>query len=151
MHELDERRRAALAALARDVSQEARGAVLEAMFLMAAVDDEVSEVEIRELARACAPLVGELSSGDVEGLLMSMHATLAEDGWERRARSVGAALAGGPAAETAFSLAARVALADDYVVGAESDAMDALADALGVDADRRAELLRAAFDELFGP
>lgn len=150
MQELDERRRAALAARATGVSDDAKGAVLEAMFLMAAVDGDVSEVEIRELARACKPLVGDVSNGDVEGMLLSMHATLAEEGWERRAKSIGQAIAGGPVAELAYSLAVRVALADDYVVGVESDAMDALADALGIDLDRRGELLREAYDELFG-
>ncbi|MCC6649360.1 MAG: hypothetical protein IT374_27785 [Polyangiaceae bacterium] len=150
MQELDERRRGALAARAAEVGDEEKGAVLEAMFLMAAVDDDVSEVEIGELARACRPLLGDVSSGDVEGMLQAMHATLAEDGWGPRAKAVGAALAGGPAAELAFSLAARVALADDYVVGAESDARDALADALASGVDRRGELLREAYDELFG-
>lgn len=150
MHDLDERRQASLAARAGDVSDEAKGAVIEAMFLMAAVDGDVSEVEIRELARACRPLVGEVSNGDVEGMLLSMHAQLAEEGWDRRAASVGKALVGGPAAETAYSLAVRVALADDYVVGVESAAMDSLADALGIDLDRRNVILREAYDELFG-
>lgn len=150
MQELDERRMAALGARAAEVGADERGAVLEAMFLMAAVDGDVSEVEIRELARACRPLVGDVSSGDVEGMLLSMHAVLAEEGWERRARSIGGALAGSAVAELAYSLAVRVALADDYVVGVESDAMDTLADALGLDLDRRGALLREAYDELFG-
>ena len=149
MHKLDDERLAAALAAAEEAGTD-RGAVLEAMFLMAAADGEVSEVEIAQFASRCGPLVGEVAPSEVEGMFLEWGAALEEEGWERRVRSVGKALVGTPLAEVAFRAAVAVALADDYVVGAESHAMDVLAEALGIGLDEAHGVVREVYDELFG-
>jgi hypothetical protein len=149
-----------ISSLAADVSVAAQGAaevtpeqveaVLEAMFLMAVVDGEVSEIEIRQFARSCEPLVGEVSEGDVEGTLMTMAGTLADEGWPKRVEAVGKVLAGSAVRDQAFRLAVAVALVDDYVANAEAAAIDALSSALSLGAEHSDALVKQVYGELFG-
>lgn len=150
MRPLEQERTAKLKELAARVPAEKLFPVVEAMFLMAAVDGDVSQAEARELGRSLAPLFGSLSEGDVEGLLADHAARLDEDGWETRVAAVAKDVRGTELAEVAYRLAVSVALADDFVVGAESQAMDEMADAFGVDQDRAHALVREVYDELFG-
>jgi uncharacterized tellurite resistance protein B-like protein len=124
-------------------------AILEVMFLMAAVDGEVSEEEIRQFAQSCEPLVGEMTEADVEGTLVGMSGLLAEEGWDRRARQVGAVLQPSAFRELAFRMAVAVAMVDDYVAGAEAAAIDTLAGSFGIDPERASQLMRAVYKDLF--
>lgn len=125
-------------------------AILEAMFLMAVVDGEVSEVEIRQFARSCEPLLGELTEGDVEGTLLAMAGTLADEGWPRRAQHVGRILSQSALRERAFRLAVAVAMADDFVANAEAAAIDTLSTAFGFDPEQSDLLVKQVYGELFG-
>lgn len=133
-----------------DASPDEVEAILEAMFLMAVVDGEVSDVEIRQFARSCEPLVGELTEGDVEGTLLTMAGTLADEGWPRRAAHVGQVLARSPLKERAFRLAVAVAMIDDYVANAEAAAIDTLSNAFGFEPEHSDALVKQVYGELFG-
>jgi len=89
--------------------------ILEAMFLMAAADGEVSPEEMQRFADSMDAIVEGASEADLEGMLAEMSALLEEEGWERRSRAVAKALNGKPAAEIAFRLATAVAFVDDSV------------------------------------
>jgi tellurite resistance protein len=148
MQELDDAQIAHLAPLASTAGAHAADLV-EAMFLMAAADGEISEVEIRTLARSCSRLGLSLTEAELEAKMHALHTAIEKDGWETRVSAVGKALSGTALAETAYRLAVSVALADDYVVGEEMNAMDTLAAALGIDSDRSHVILREVHDTLF--
>src|SRR5690242_7741019 len=87
--------------------------ILEAMFLMAAADGEVSHQEVERFADSVGAIVTGASEADVERMLGEMSGLLADEGWDRRARVVASALKGRPGAELAFRLATTVAFVDD--------------------------------------
>jgi len=124
--------------------------ILEAMFLMAAVDGEVSPEEMQHFANAMESIVEGASEADLEGTLAEMSALLEEEGWERRSRAVAKALKGKPAAEIAFRLATAVAFVDDAVAPEESNALDEMAMAMDISNDRAHEIMSEVHRELFG-
>ncbi len=162
MRKLDDRldRMEPLAALALAVAEGGEGgafgasgvieALLEAMFLMAIADGEVCEEEIRQFARSCERLLGEITEGDVEGMFLQWASLVAEEGWERRMRAIAGAAAGTPLAEPAFRLSVAIALADERVASEEVDGIDLMAQALGIDPGRSQEIMREVQEELFG-
>lgn len=149
MHELDETKIEHLAAASAALASGDRERMLEAMFLMAAADGDVSEIEIRAFARSCAKLGVELTEAALETRFLDLHSAIEREGWDARVAAVGRGLAGTAHAETAYRLAVSVALADDYVVGEEIHAMDALGAALGLTDDRAHAILREVHDALF--
>jgi tellurite resistance protein len=128
----------------------ARDAIVEAMFLLAAVDGRVTPLEVAQFADGIEAAFGADAEADVEALVARLADRLAAEGWERRLAAVKAALAGTEHAETAYRLAAAVAFVDDTIEHAEAAALEALGGALGVDADRAQALLRDVRVELFG-
>lgn len=134
---------------ARPISTE-RDAIVEAMFLLAAVDGDISGSEIRQFGKAAAEVAAELSDEQLESLVADVADALRRDGWDRRLRAAAEALRGKPSAETAYRLATAVAFVDDEVAHAEAAALDALASALGLSAERAHELMTEAHRELFG-
>ena len=149
MHELDDTKIEHLTSASAELSSAERERTLEAMFLMAAADGDVSEIEIRAFARSCKKLGVDLTEAALETRFLDLHQAIEREGWDARVATVGASLAGTAHAETAYRLAVSVALADDYVVGEEMHAMDALAKALGLDDDRAHAILREVHDALF--
>jgi len=130
-------------------------ATIEAMFLMAAVDGEISKEEIDQLA-ASIQAITDIQTGGSHGAI-KLDATLAElndklerDGWNARLESVASRLGTDEAKSFAFRLAACVAFADDHVAHAESAAIDALAAKLGIDGDDSQEILKEVQEDLFG-
>ncbi len=124
--------------------------ILEAMFLMAAADGEVSPEEMQRFADSIDAIVEGASEADIEGMLSEMRALLEEEGWERRSRAVAKALKGKPSAEIAFRLATAVAFVDDSVAPEESDALDEMAMAMDISTDRAHEIMSDVHRELFG-
>jgi len=124
--------------------------VLEAMFLMAAADGEVTPQEIERFADSVAVIVAGASEADVERMLGEMSGLLADEGWDRRSRAVASALKGRPGAELAFRLATAVAFVDDSVADAESSALDEMAMAMGISHERANAIMVEVHDELFG-
>jgi hypothetical protein len=128
-------------------------ATLEAMFLMAAVDGSVSEPEIARVRSSFEDLVvaeGDATRLDFESLLDGFRRSLESDGWQARLGSVASRIPTTDGRALAFRLAAAVAFVDDQVESAEAAGIEALAAAFGLNADQSQELLRKAFDELFG-
>lgn len=124
--------------------------ILEAVFLMAAADGEVSPEEIERFADSVGSIVRGASDVDVERMLDEMNSLLEEEGWDRRARAVSKALKGRPGAEVAFRLATAVAFVDDSVAQAESQALDDMAMDLGISHERAHAIMSEVHDELFG-
>ncbi len=126
-------------------------ATVEAMFLMAAVDGEVSGQELAQLAAsvdAVAALDGKPPI-DAAPLLGSFNAKLEQDGWNRRLAAVAERLHDREARTFAFRLAAGVAFADDHVAHAEAAALEALASALQISSEESQEILYDVRDSLF--
>jgi hypothetical protein len=124
--------------------------ILEAMFLMAVSDGEVSPREIERFADSVGAIVPGASEADVERMLGEMSGLLADEGWDRRARAVASALKGRPGAELAFRLATTVAFVDDSVADAESNALDEMALGMGISHERAHTIMTEVHDELFG-
>jgi tellurite resistance protein len=126
-------------------------ATVEAMFLMAAVDGEVSEQELAQLAAsvdAFAALDGKPPI-DAAPLLASLNAKLEKNGWNRRLAAVAERLHEREARAFAFRLAAGVAFVDDHVAHAEAAALEALASALQISSEESQEILYDVRDSLF--
>jgi hypothetical protein len=140
----------ATAELARAAEFEA---ILEAMFLMAAVDGEVAEDEIGQLAASVQGIV-DTSGGharvDLGPVLEELGARLSREGWKARLDSLAGRLPTPESRAFAFRLAAGVAFVDDNVVHAEAAAIDALAAALAIPDDESQAILAEVQEELFG-
>lgn len=130
-------------------------ATVEAMFLMAAVDGDLSPEELSQLAasiEAFASLEGKSGAAvkvDTPKLLLAMNDKLAADGWSKRLASVAARLADQESRAFAFRLAAGVAFVDDHVAHAEAAALEAMASALSISADESQEILYDVREALF--
>jgi tellurite resistance protein len=124
--------------------------VLEAVFLMAAADGEVSPEEIERFAESAGSIVSGASETDIERMLDEMNALLEEEGWDRRSAAVARELKGKPGAELAFRLSTAVAFVDDSVAQAESQALDEMALAMGISHERALAIMSEVHDELFG-
>ena len=126
-------------------------AIVEAMFLMAVADGDVSEPEVRQFARASRDIVGDVTEGDIEGMFLELAGAIEEEGWDRRVAAVCATLKGdAELSETAYRLSMAVALADDFVAQEEAAAMDSFARAMGIGPARAQFLVREVHEELFG-
>jgi tellurite resistance protein len=129
-------------------------ATVEAMFLMAAVDGDLSEEEVAQLC-ASVDAFSELDHVatpkrvDTSALLAVLNDRLAQDGWNRRLASVATRLKDHEARAFAFRLAAGVAFVDDVVAHAEAAALEAMASALAIDADESQEILFDVREALF--
>jgi len=124
--------------------------VLEAIFLMAAADGDVSPEEIERFADSAGSIARGASEIDIERMLEEMTSLLEEEGWDRRAAAVARALKGKPGAELAFRLSTAVAFVDDSVAQAESHALDEMALAMGISHERAHAIMSEVHDELFG-
>jgi hypothetical protein len=128
-------------------------AILEAMFLMAAVDGEIAADEVGQLAASVQAIVDTTGGRlhlDLQPALDEMGARLARDGWKARLDTLAQRLPSQESRTFAFRLAAAVAFVDDNVVHAEAAAIDALTAALGIEADDSQRILAEVQEELFG-
>jgi hypothetical protein len=128
-------------------------AILEAMFLMAAVDGQIADDEVGQLAASVQAIVdttgGKLKL-DLVPAMEELGTRLARDGWKGRLDTLARRLRSEESRTFAFRLAAAVAFVDDNVVHAEAAAIDALAGALGIPADDSQRILGEVQEELFG-
>jgi hypothetical protein len=126
-------------------------ATVEAMFLMAAVDGDLSEEELAQLA-ASVDAVASIGGGkkvDTPKLLVEMNDLLAAQGWNKRLAAVAGRLRDRESRAFAFRLAAGVAFVDDHVAHAEAAALEAMASALAISADESQEILYDVREALF--
>ena len=128
-------------------------AILEAMYLMAAVDGDIAQDEVGQLAASVQAIVdttGGRYQLDLAPTLDELGARLTRDGWKVRLDTLGRRLQSPESRAFAFRLAAAVAFVDDNVVHAEAAAIDAMAAALGIPADDSQRILAEVQEELFG-
>jgi hypothetical protein len=127
-------------------------ATIEAMFLMAAVDGEISEEEMAQLAASIQAIhdMHAVEGMELDQTIEDLNAKLARDGWNGRLEAVSKRILTEEGKAFAFKLAAGVAFVDDHVAHAEAAAIDALANALGLSSDESQAILREVSDELFG-
>jgi tellurite resistance protein len=132
-------------------------ATVEAMFLMAAVDGDLSEQELAQLAASVDAFASLENDGavpktkvDASALFVSMNDKLEKDGWNQRLASVAERLRGSESRTFAFRLAVGVAFVDDHVAHAEAAALEALASALQISSDESQEIMYDVRDSLFG-
>jgi tellurite resistance protein len=104
-------------------------AVAETMFLMMAADGEVADAERDAVRGAIRGLTGEvLHAGIIKVMLETYAARLRDQGRDERLRQIAQGVAGeANEAESAFALAAAVALADDQVADEENNLINELA------------------------
>jgi tellurite resistance protein len=126
-------------------------ATVEAMFLMAAVDGDLSEHELAQLAASIDAFSSlDTRRVDASQLLATMNDKLEKDGWNKRLAAVAERLREAESRAFAFRLAAGVAFVDDHVAHSEAAALEALASALHIGADESQEILYDVRDSLFG-
>jgi tellurite resistance protein len=127
-------------------------ATVEAMFLMAAVDGDLSKEELSQLAAsvdAFSALDGSTKRLDAGPLLVALNKALEADGWNKRLASVAKRLRDPESRAFAFRLAAGVAFVDDVVAHAEAAALEALASALQISAEESQEIMYDVREALF--
>jgi tellurite resistance protein len=127
-------------------------ATVEAMFLMAAVDGDLTDEELAQLTAsvdACASIDGAPGTVDAAPLLVTMGERLERDGWNRRLADVADRLRDPEARAFAFRLAAGVAFVDDHVAHAEAAALEAMASALAISPEASQEILYDVREALF--
>jgi tellurite resistance protein len=127
-------------------------ATLEAMFLMAAVDGNVSREELEQLAASFQAIVDmhDVKGLDLSRLLETFNEKLARDGWRARLEKVGTRITDTDARGFAFRLAAGVAFVDDHVAHAEAAAIEALARAFNLSPEESQAILQEVHEEIFG-
>jgi len=115
----------------------------ETMYLMMAADGKVHDSEKDAIRGAIRGLTGDvLRSGIIESMLSNYADKLTAQGRENRLEEIAERLSESPLeAETAFSLAAAVALADDDVAEAENELINQLADWFEIGKSRAEEIL----------
>jgi len=96
-------------------------AVAEAMFLVIAADEQVTDTELAALRGAIRGLTGDVLSDDIVHLMIEQFAVkLRDEGRETRLREIAAATLDAGEAQNTFALAAAVALADGQITDTES-------------------------------
>lgn len=125
------------------------GAIVEIMFLMAAVDGEVADDEVRQLSTSVGAIIGE-EAPDLTAELGVLADALERDGWRVRMESACQRIRSDEARKLAFRLAAGVAFVDDHIAHAEAAAIESLTSALGLDGDESQQIMREVMDELLG-
>ncbi len=127
-------------------------AIVEIMFLMAAVDGEVQAEEIAQL-RASIEAISDLQAVPdlaLDETLAELAEKLAADGWKSRVEQATRRVRTPDARSFAFRLAVGVAFVDDFVAHAEAAAIDTLASALELPDDEAQEILHDVHETLFG-
>jgi tellurite resistance protein len=121
----------------------------EVMYLMMAADGQVTDVERDAVRGAIRGLTGNLlRSGTIDTMLANYATRLAEQGRDLRLQEIAETLSDVPVeAESAFSLAAAIALADDEVAEEENAFINQLAEWFGLSQERANAILDALDDD----
>jgi tellurite resistance protein len=115
----------------------------ETMFLMMAADNKVTDSERDAVRGAIRGLTDSgLRTGTINVMLETYQKRLEAEGREERLREIAETIAEEPTeAESAFALAAAVALADDEVADEENSLINQLAEWFGISPERTAQIL----------
>ncbi len=127
-------------------------AIVELMFLMAAVDGEVADDELQELQASVHALADmeAVETLELKTTIAELTAKLEAEGWKARLDDAASRIRAPDAKEFAFQLAAGVAFVDDFVAHAEAAAIDSVARALDLSKDQSQTLLRDVHETIFG-
>ena len=126
-------------------------ATIEAMFLMAAVDGEITPAELGQLTASIEAIMDVAGKRvNTDKILADFNTRLGKDGWKARLDAVKTNLRTQEARSFAFRLAAGVAFVDDHVAHAEAAAITALAAALELSAEESQDILEDVQETLFG-
>jgi tellurite resistance protein len=117
--------------------------IAETMYLMMTADGAVAAQEQDALRGAVRGLTNNLiRSGTINVMLQTFEARLKESSRDERLQEIAESLSETPhEAETAFTLAAAVALADDDVHESENELINQLAEWFGIQPARTEEIL----------
>jgi tellurite resistance protein len=115
----------------------------ETMFLMMAADGKLTKDEQDAVRGGIRGLTDDaLHSGTISVMLENYQRRLDEEGRDERLRQIADSIADQPSeAESAFALAAAVALADDDVAEEENAFINQLAGWFGIDPERSSAIL----------
>lgn len=115
----------------------------ETMYLMMAADGQINAAEKDAVRGAIRGLTGSLlRSGTIDYMLSNYGARLAEQGRDARLHEIAESLSEIPVeAESAFSLAAAIAMADDNVADEENALINQLAEWFGLSRERAEAIL----------
>jgi tellurite resistance protein len=117
--------------------------IAETMYLMMTADGSVEKAEQEALRGAIRGLTNNLiRSGTINVMLQSFETRLKASDRDARLQEIADALSETPhEAESAFTLAAAIALADDNVHEGENELINQLAEWLAIPASRSEEIL----------
>lgn len=121
----------------------------ETMYLMMAADGVLDESELDAIRGAIRGLCGDvLRSGTIAAMMRTYESRLQAEGRDGRLEAIAELLSQIPVeAETAFSLAAAVALADDSVADEENQFINQVAEWFGIGKDRAEAILDELTEE----
>jgi len=123
-------------------------AVAEVMFLVMAADEQITDTEYAAVRGAVRGLTGEaLGDGIIDVLIEDYALRLRDHGREARLQQVASTMTDEAEIETAFAMAAAVALADDDLAESESKVLDDLAVWFGIGPARVRVLLDQLADD----
>jgi tellurite resistance protein len=128
---------------ASDLPQPKLEALIEMMFLAASADGEFSDEEKAHFKKTLESLTSSrLSTTDVDGLLARAQSDLEREGRDARLRSVKERLPEPAARKVALALAIQVTAADGIVRTSERELILETAEALDIDRDEAADLVK---------
>lgn len=117
-------------------------AVAEILFLVMAADEQITDTEYATLRGAIRGLTGEaLKDGVIDVLIEDYALRLRDEGRDVRLRRVAAGITDTAEIESAFAMAAAMALADDDVAHVENQLLGDLAEWFGIGPARARVLL----------
>jgi hypothetical protein len=137
---------------AQEAARAQSEAIVEIMFLVAAVDGEVAALELELLRKNVRELAESdvLASVDADALVPALEGRLAREGWSERMHAATAVLVAPDVRRLAYRLGAGVAFVDDRVEAAEAAALDALAKTFELADDDAHAILVEVQKTLFG-
>jgi tellurite resistance protein len=123
-------------------------AVAEVMFLVMAADEQITDTEYAAVRGAIRGLTGQaLGDGIIDVLVEDYALRLRDQGREARLKQVASTMTDEAEIESAFAMAAAVALADDEVADSENKVLDDLALWFGIGPARVRILLDQLADD----
>lgn len=123
-------------------------AVAEVMFLVMAADQQITDTEYAAVRGAIRGLTGEvLNDGIIDVLVEDYALRLRDHGREERLKQIASSLTDEAEIESAFAMAAAVALADDDVADVEHQVLSDLALWFGIGPARVRVLLDQLADD----
>ena len=126
-------------------------AIVEIMFLIAAVDGRVADEELDLLQKNVRELTEvDVLKVDADGLVPRLVERLGNEGWSARMKSASSRVVTPDLQRLAYRLGAGVAFVDDCVEAAEADALESLAKTFGLRDEEAQAILVEVQKTLFG-